>query len=244
MIRVTIWNEFINEKTKEKSKKLYPDGIHTALAEALGKYNEYEIKTATFDMPEHGLTEEVLNNTDVLIWWAHTVHAEVSDEVVERVLQRVLSDGMGIIFLHSAHFSKPFKRLMGTRCHLRWHMGNFKERIWVIEPSHPIARDLPEYFDIPIEETYGEHFDIPAPDELVFISWFSGGEVCRSGCCYKRGRGKVFYFRPGHETYPTFYQKEIIQVIKNSVDWAAPTGGPNPAFGKTVGLEPEFSNNN
>jgi trehalose utilization protein len=187
-------------------------------------------------MPEHGLTEEVLNDTDVLIWWGHCCHADVSDEIVERVKNRVL-DGMGFIALHSAHASKPFKALMGTSCRLKWRCNNEKERIWVVEPSHPIARDLPEYIEFDEEETYGERFEIPAPDELVFISWFAGGEVFRSGCCYKRGLGKIFYFRPGHEEYPTFYRDDVTKIIKNAIEWANPVGITRPTLGNFAPLE-------
>lgn len=235
MIRVTVWNEFIHEKD-EKIKKVYPDGIHGAIAQMLGKYEEISVKTATLEMEEHGLTQEVLDDTDVLIWWGHCAHDQVSDEVVDRVVARVL-DGMGLIVLHSGHFSKPFKKLMGTVCRSKWRENDEKERIWVIEPAHPIAAGLPEYIELPMEETYGERFEIPTPDELVFISWFSGGEVFRSGCCYKRGRGKIFYFRPGHEEYPTFYREDITQVLKNAVEWAKPSNGPKPTLGFSEAIE-------
>ena len=195
-----------------------------------------QVRTATLDMPDHGLSNEVLNSTDVLIWWGHIAHEKVSDVVAERVKQRVLA-GMGLIVLHSGHLSKPFVKLMGTCCRSKWRENDEKERIWIIEPSHPISRNLPEYIDLPQEETYGERFDIPTPDELVFISWFSGGEVFRSGCCYKRGLGKIFYFRPGHEAYPTFYRKDIIQILKNAIEWAKPSNGPTPSFGYFDALE-------
>lgn len=234
-INVTVWNEFIHEKD-ERIGKVYPEGIHGAIAKMLGRDKKYNIRTATLEMPEHGLTQEVLDNTDVLIWWGHCAHEKVSDEVALRVKNRVLS-GMGLIVLHSGHLSKPFVMLMGTVCRSKWRENDEKERIWVIEPSHPIARNLPEYIELEQEETYGERFDIPAPDELVFISWFAGGEVFRSGCCYKRGCGKVFYFRPGHEEYPTYYREDISQIIKNAVDWAAPVHGPVPVFGHAEPLE-------
>lgn len=232
---ITVWNEYIHEKDG-RIQKIYPNGIHGAIAEMLGKYNQYNITTATLEMPQHGLTDEVLNNTDVLIWWGHVAHNKVSDEIAEKVKNRVL-EGMGLIVLHSGHLSKPFVKLMGTCCRSKWRENDEKERIWVIEPAHPIARNLPEYIELEQEETYGERFDIPAPDELVFISWFSGGEVFRSGCCYKRGMGKIFYFRPGHEEYPTFYRADITQVLKNAVDWAAPARGPKPTFGHYEALE-------
>lgn len=184
----------------------------------------FPVKTAILDQPEHGLSNEVLAQTDVLIWWGHIAHDEVRDEVVDRVHKRVL-DGMGLIALHSSHFSKIFKRLMGTSCNLKWRIAGERERIWVVEPGHPIASGLNEYFEIPCGEMYGERFDIPAPDTLVFISWFQGGEVFRSGCCFHRGKGKIFYFRPGDQEYTTYYQPEVLRVISNAVRWAAPVSG-------------------
>lgn len=227
--RVTVWNEGRHEKSSAQVAAVYPEGIHGALAKTL-RGRGLTVKTATLDDPEHGLTEEVLAQTDVLIWWGHMAHGEVKDEIVERVQQRVLA-GMGLIVLHSGHFSKIFKKLMGTTCNLKWREIGEKERLWVVNPGHPIAAGIGEYFEIPHEEMYGEHFDIPAPDELVFISWFQGGEVFRSGCAYHRGAGKVFYFRPGHETLPTYHQAEVQQVIYNAVLWAAPSGGPEVKFG-------------
>ena len=231
MIRVTVWNEFIHERQEESIAAVYPKGIHGAIAEGLGEDAELEIRTATLDMPECGLPDDVLNNTDVLIWWGHLAHPKVPDELAEKVRRRVLDDGMGLIVLHSGHFSKPFKLLMGTVCRSKWDERGDHERVWVIEPGHPIAAGLPEYMDMGEEETYGERFEIPAPDDLVFISWFSGGEVFRSGCCYNRGRGKVFYFRPGHEAYPIYYREDVRRVLKNAVHWAAPNGGTAPTLG-------------
>ena len=227
--KVTIWNEFIHEK-EPKIAKIYPYGIHGAIAKKLEKYNELEITTATLEEPQHGLTDDVLNSTDVLIWWGHLAHNKVSDDLADKVWRRVM-EGMGFIVLHSGHLSKPFVRLMGTRCRSKWREADERERIWIVEPGHPIARGLPEYIELPQEETYGERFDIPAPDELVFISWFSGGEVCRSGCCYHRGCGKIFYFRPGHEAYPTFYRDDITHILKNAIEWVKPADGPVPTFG-------------
>lgn len=228
-IRVTVWNEHRHEKTDERVRKVYPEGIHGALASFL-RAQGMDVGTATLDEPENGLTDEVLENTDVLIWWGHMAHNEVSDTVVEKVQKRVL-DGMGLIVLHSAHFSKIFRKLMGTTCDLKWREIGEKERLWVVEPGHPIVEGIGEYIELPQTEMYGERFDIPAPDTLVFISWFAGGEVFRSGCCYNRGRGKIFYFRPGHETFPIFYNKDIQRVITNAVRWAAPVEGPVPKFG-------------
>jgi len=224
-IRVTVWNEFRHEKTHQEVADVYPQGIHGQIAAFLGENADIATRTATLDEPEHGLTDEVLDNTDVLIWWGHMAHREVCDEIVDKVQQRILN-GMGLIVLHSGHFSKIFRRMMGTNCSLKWREAGERERIWVVDPGHPIARGLPESFIVPHCEMYGELFDIPTPDALVFISWFQGGEVFRSGVAYHRGKGKVFYFRPGHETFPIFFQPEIKQVITNAVRWAAPVCGP------------------
>lgn len=229
-IRVTVWNEYYHERIEEKIAKVYPDGIHGAIAEGLSTHADIAVRTATLEMPECGLDEKTLAETDVLIWWGHCRHADVPDEIAERVWRRVL-DGMGLIVLHSGHLCKPFVRLMGTVCRSKWRENDEKERLWVIEPAHPIARGLPEYVELPHEETYGERFEIPTPDELVFVSWFSGGEVFRSGCCWKRGLGKVFYFRPGHEAYPVYYDENIRRILYNAVVWAQPSCGPHPTLG-------------
>ncbi|MDI3508120.1 MAG: hypothetical protein PWP48_1509 [Clostridiales bacterium] len=235
-IKVTVWNEYLHEKKDEEVARVYPKGIHNAIAEYLNTQPGIQAKTATLDMPEHGLTDDVLNDTDVLMWWGHIAHDQVSDEVVDKVYSRIM-DGMGLIVLHSAHFSKIFKKLMGSTCNLKWREAGEKERLWVVEPGHPIAEGLPEYIEIPHTEMYGERFDIPQPDTLVFISWFAGGEVFRSGCCYHRGNGKIFYFRPGHETFPIYYQPEVQKVLSNAVRWAAPVDGPKPNFGNVKPLE-------
>ncbi len=220
-MRVTVWNEGRHEIKIDKVKKIYPNGIHGCIAEFLTEAG-YDVTTAVLDEPEHGLTQEVIDNTDVLIWWGHMNHGDVADEVVKRVTDAVLK-GMGMIFLHSAHHSKPFKALMGTTCNLSWREDGDLERIWVVDPSHPITKGIDRYFELPHEETYAEQFDIPTPEHLVFVGWFEGGEVFRSGCCYSRGLGKIFYFQPGHESYPTFYNKNVQTVIKNAVAWAEPT---------------------
>jgi trehalose utilization protein len=236
-IRVTVWNEGVHEKTHEEVRAVYPDGIHSVIASGLREFGYSTVRTATLDDPEHGLTDAVLAETDVLTWWGHMAHGKVSEEVVDKVFRRVVMNGMGLIVLHSGHFSKIFKRLMGTSCDLKWREAGEKERLWVVNPGHPITSGLKDYFELPHEEMYGEYFDIPQPDELVFVSWFPGGEVFRSGCCYYRGRGKVFYFRPGHETFPTYYQSEVKQVIGNAVAWCAPSGGPKTFFGNYKPLE-------
>lgn len=222
MLRITIWNEYRHEKQEEAVRAVYPEGIHATLQNVLAS-GDCAIRTATLDEPECGLTQAILDETDVLLWWGHVAHGEVPDAIVDRVQQRVL-DGMGLICLHSAHASKIFHRLMGTRTlSLRWRDDGELCRLWVMDPAHPIAAGLSDYIDIPHDETYGEHFEIPTPDELVFVSWFPGGEVFRSGCCWRRGLGRVFYFQPGHETFPIYEQPEVRQILRNAVRWAAPT---------------------
>ena len=229
-IRVTVWGEYRHEKRNPQVAAVYPDGMHNAIADGLKEKGGVTVRTATLDEPEHGLTQAVLDSTDVLTWWGHMAHDDVKDEIVERVRQRVL-DGMGLVVLHSGHFSKIFKALMGTSCDLKWREANEKERIWVVEPGHPIAAGLPDAFELEHEEMYGERFDIPAPDTLVLLSWFQGGEVFRSGCCYTRGKGRIFYFRPGHETFPTYFNPMVRQVIYNGVQWVYQPASPKVAFG-------------
>lgn len=229
-IRVTVWNEYKHEVEDAEIAKVYPKGIHNCIADFLTEAG-MDVKTATLREPEHGLTKEVLDNTDVLVWWGHLAHHEVADEIVERVYDRVL-DGMGLIVLHSGHGSKIFNKLCGTKSvSLKWREDGDKEILWVIDHSHPIVDGLDEKIIIPHEETYGEPFCIPQPDEQVFVSWFEGGEVFRSGCCWHRGRGKVFYFRPGHESFPIYHMPEIQKVIINAVNWAKPIGTKNAVVG-------------
>jgi len=220
-INVTVWNENWHEQHHDEVKKVYPKGMHAVIAQGLAKAKDLTVRTATLDQPEHGLTEKVLNDTDVLTWWGHVKHNDVDDAIVARVHKRVL-EGMGLIVLHSGHYSKIFRKILGTNCSLKWREAAETERLWNIEPAHPIAAGIGEYIELPYEEMYGERFDIPTPDKLIFVSWFEGGEVFRSGCCFERGHGRIFYFRPGHETYPTYYNQDIIKVITNAVRWAKP----------------------
>jgi trehalose utilization protein len=223
-LRITVWGENVHEHTNAKVNGIYPHGMHATIAEGLVKLlPEATVSTATLQEPEHGLSAARLAETDVLTWWGHKAHDMVDDEVVRRVQARVL-EGMGLIVLHSGHYSKIFRRLMGTTCSLTWREADERERLWVCNPGHPIARGIGRYFELPMEEMYGEPFAIPAPEEQVFISWFEGGEVFRSGCCWRRGNGSIFYFRPGHETYPTYHDANVRRVIANAAEWARPRG--------------------
>lgn len=223
-LRVTVWGEFRHEKKNKTVAAHYPKGMHETIAEGLREGPGLAVRCATLDEPEHGLTQAVLEATDVLTWWGHTAHGEVKDEIVQRVQRRVL-DGMGLLVLHSGHYSKVFKALMGTSCSLKWRDIGEKEIYWLCKPGHPIAEGVNDHFVLEQEEMYGEFFDIPEPEETIFISWFAGGEVFRSGCTWRRGAGKIFYFRPGHETYPTYHDPNVRRVIANAVRWAAPAPG-------------------
>lgn len=223
MLKITVWNEFKHEQEYEGIRRVYPEGIHGCIAGFLKKEEDFTVRTATFYEPEHGLTEEVLQNTDVLIIWSHALQEEFSDEVAERVCRQVLS-GMGLVALHSAHFSKIMKKLLGTSMTLKWRHGD-SEKLWCIAPTHPIAAGVPAMIELPEEEMYGEFFDIPKPDDVIFTGWFSGGEVFRSGCTFSRGYGKIFYFQPGHEEYPIYYHSDIQKIIVNGVRFCAPAVG-------------------
>ncbi|MGZ9812523.1 ThuA domain-containing protein [Pseudoroseicyclus sp. H15] len=217
--RAIVWGENVHEQKNALVRKLYPEGMHATIAEALNAAEGISAETATLQEPEHGLPEGRLDNCDVLFWWGHAAHGDVSEEVAIRVQEAVWA-GMGLVVLHSGHFSKPFKRLMGTPCNLTWREAGERERIWVTARNHPIAAGLPDHFELENEEMYGEPFGIPEPEQQVFVSWFQGGEVFRSGACWTRGAGRVFYFRPGHETYPTYYDENVRKVLVNAARWA------------------------
>lgn len=220
MIHVTVWNEYVEERQYPHIKEVYPEGIHKCIGSFLEKSEDIEVGYATLDMPEHGLSEEVLNKTDVLIWWGHQEHEKVSDEVVERVKRHVLN-GMGFIPLHSSHLCKVLRVLLGTSLSLRWNNED-TEKLICVNPGHPIAEGIYEPIILEKEEMYGEYFDIPKPDDIIFLGWFGRGEVFRSGCTFTRGWGKIFYFQPGHEEYPIYYREDIQRIITNAVRWAKP----------------------
>lgn len=240
-LRVVVWGENVHEHRNPRVAGLYPNGMHRAIADGIDRrLPDAEVSTATLQEAEHGLTAERLARTDVLTWWGHLAHGEVADAVVERIQQRVL-EGMGLIVLHSGHASKIFRRLMGTHCMLSWREAGERERLWVCNPGHPIVAGLGPSFDLSEEEMYGEPFGVPAPEEQILISWFEGGEVFRSGCTWRRGNGRIFYFRPGHETYPTYHDDNVLRVIANAAAWAAPQGhwaGVDKATNAVRHLEP------
>ncbi len=241
MIKVTVWNEGVHEKSSNEVAGVYPAGIHGCIKNFLSTQDDLTVRTATLSQRRCGLSDEVLNDTDVLIWWGHMAHDKVPDKLVEKIRNRVLG-GMGLVVLHSGHHSKIFKSLMGTTCNLRWRDGD-RERIWNINPYHPIAKGIPDHFSLATEEMYGEQFDIPAPDEIIFLGWFSGGEVFRSGCTWTRGLGRIFYFQPGHESNPTFHNEYVQRIIINAVRWANPVNPvrePIPCPHKKVPPEEKY----
>ena len=217
MIKIRIYNENYHEQIYPEIAKVYPEGIHGCLKNFLKEEKDFSVSTCTFDDKNHGLSKEILQDTDILIFWSHAKQDEFSNEVAENIHQAVLG-GMGFIGLHSAHFSKPMKKCLGTSMSLKWQ-HNQSEKLWCINPLHPIASKIPEMIELPREEMYGEFFDIPKPDDIIFAGWFSGGQIFRSGCTWTRGKGKIFYFQPGHEEYPIYYDKNIQQIIKNAVRW-------------------------
>jgi trehalose utilization protein len=221
MIRVLIWNEFVHEQRKQYVREIYPDGIHGYIRDFLKDNKDFEVRTATFYDDNIGLSDELLENTDVLIWWGHVRHKDVPDEWVDKIVKRI-NEGMGFIALHSTHYSKIFKSLMGTQCNLQWRISHDHERLWNIAPNHPVMKGIPEYFELDREETYGERFDIPAPDEVLMLGWYSGGEVFRSVCTFTRGVGRILYIQPGHEEYPTFKNPYVQRLISNGIYWAKP----------------------
>ncbi len=224
-MRVIVWSDDAAGKGLEaRAASLHPDGIAatiaTALREQLG--TAADVTTAGQHESDQGLPDSILAAADVLVWWAHEGHDQVSEDTVDRVQKQVL-EGLGLLVLHSAHHSKIFRRLTGTSCDLNWREAQDEELIWTVDPSHPIAVGIDPPIRLEHHEMYGEPFDIPAPDRLVFISSFTGGEVFRSGCCFERGSGRIFYFSPGHETDRVYDQPQIRQVLASAATWARRT---------------------
>lgn len=219
-IRVTVWNEYVHEREYPSIAQVYPEGIHGCICRFLGREEDIAVTCVTLDMPHQGITRELLAETDVLIWWSHARQDDITDETV-RLVREAVHAGMGLIALHSAHFSRIMRDLMGTTMTLHWRHGD-QEKLWCVNPTHPIAQGVPPCINIPEEEMYGEMFDIPRPDDIIFLGWFASGHVFRSGVTFTRGLGKIFYFQPGHEEAPVYKQPEIQRIIVNAVRWAAP----------------------
>lgn len=242
-IRVLVWDE----NPQHAPKEMYPENIRGAVAEGLRELggDRLSVSVAHLDEPDQGITEAALAETDVLLWWGHVRHGEVADGTVERVREAVTRRGMGFIALHSAHYSRPFRQILGCMGHLQggWRENNPPEReeITVCAPRHPIAKGVQD-FVLEHEEMYGAPFATPPPSVVVFQSYFpTGGEYFPSGACwtvgkgiipdFESGRGKganqgegigrVFYFRPGHESVPTYFDANIRRVLYNATLWAA-----------------------
>ncbi len=242
-VRVLVWDE----NPPHAPKELYPDGIRGAIAAGLHELagTTIEAKTANLDEPEQGITEEALATTDVLCWWGHARHGEVSEETARRVFEAVHERGLGLIILHSGHYSKILQWTLASPGHLKggWRVAEppDTEEITVCAPKHPIAQGVAD-FVLDKEEMYGAPFDVPAPQALVFQSYFPlGGEYFPCGICFTVGKGKtegftsgpgkgvgegegagrVFYFRPGHETFGTYFNENVKLILKNAVNWCA-----------------------
>ncbi len=222
-VQAIVWGENVHDRENELVRSIYPDGMHGCIAEALNESPDISATTATLEQDEHGLPADRLARTDVLLWWGHKAHGDVDDGIVERVVERVW-EGMGLLVLHSGHFSKVFKRLMGSSCALTWREAGERERLWAINPAHPIAAGVGPYFELEQSEMYGEPFGVPEPLETVFVSWYEGGEVFRSGLTFQRGGGRIFYFSPGHEVYPVYHDATVRTILRNAVMWAAKPG--------------------
>lgn len=223
--RVLVWcDDARGRDLPPAAAALHPEGIAATVAgavlEQLG--SDARVATAGLEDAEQGLAEAALAACDVLVWWGHEQHEALADETAERVQRHVLA-GMGLVVLHSGHHAKPFRRLMGTTCDLVYREGADEELIWCLDPAHPIAAGVEQPIPVGRHEMYGEPFEIPTPDELVFVSAFSGGEVFRSGCCFRRGSGRIFYFSPGHESDPVYEHPQVRRVIGNAIRWARPT---------------------
>ena len=276
-VRVLIWDE-----QQPQQKQAYGDRfLGETIADHLKKLPGLLVKNAKFDDPEQGLSDSALESADVLVIWSHRKNREQDDKRAEAVVRRVMEGKLSLVALHSAHWAKPFVRLMQERAKLdamhelpeadrasaRWEYVNgapyYKgvkdgDRLtpWVqklegnrwrltlpqcvfpawradgkpshvrtLKPMHPIAAGLPETWDIPQTEMYGGAFHVPKPDEVIFREEWDKGERFNSGCVWNIGKGRVFYFRPGHETYPIFKQAEPLRVVENAVRWLPKDGG-------------------
>ena len=224
--RVVVWSEG-TANVDPGSKKVYPNDINAAIAEGLKPLEArgWEIVTASLKDPEQGITDELLKGTDVLIWWGHKKHGDVKDELVARIVQRVKEEGMGFISTHSSHFAKPYKKIMGSPCTWREYKADGTSvKVIVKEPNHPITKGVKD-FSLPKIERYSEPFGVPEPESVPLDGLYTKPdgktEPGRMGLCWTIGKGKVFYFTPGHETYDDYFRPEVRQIFCNAVEWAA-----------------------
>lgn len=270
-IRVLVWDE-----RGDAQKEGYENFLGNCIADQLRQNPMFVVTSATLDDAEQGISEKTLDNTDVLLWWGHIRHQEISIEKGENIVTRIDAGKLSFIGLHSAHWSTPFVECMNEitrrrtfadksikkedvqfiRPEIRKSVPLPTERIspytdfqkfpdgskklevhlptcvfpgvrndgkpstiTVLQKTHPIVKGLPAKLSLPHTEMYNEPFHIPAPDELIFEECWEGGEWFRSGCLWQLGKGKVFYFRPGHETYPIFKEKWVMQLLTNAITW-------------------------
>lgn len=214
-IRVRVWSEHTARRA------YYPDDINGAVAEGLRLDDGLSVTTAELVDEGDGVPETELARTDVLVWWGHQLHRYVADDAVDRVVRHVRERGMGFVALHSSHMSKPFTRLIGDDGGLGGvEVDAGAERITVEQRDHPVA-DGVDKIELAKEESYNEPFNCGKPDAVVFRSVFDNGHEFRSGLAYTVDNGRVFYFRPGHETYPAFADPMVRRVIRNAVYWTA-----------------------
>ncbi|MCI8623421.1 MAG: trehalose utilization protein ThuA [Provencibacterium sp.] len=228
-IRVTVWNEFYDDPRHPAIQELYPGGVQEYLASVLREEPDMAVTARHFYEDDAcGLSDEVLDSTDVLLVYGHILRDNVPEDRVKKLIERVVKEGMGVIFLHSALWMNLFQRLVGPGAYCGYRELGERERVWVVNRNHPIAAGLPSSFVIPHTEVYSEPAGFPDPDELVFISWYQGGEAARSGMVWRRGAGRIFYFSPGHAWYNAMQIPEYHTVIKNAVRWAVPPSSPPP----------------
>jgi len=215
-VKALVWSEFT------EPKDVYPKGIHGDIAEYLNASGNVEAKVVQLSDPDQGVSQAMLDWADVLLWWGHQKHRDVTDETVQRIVKSVKEGGMGYFAMHSAHYSRGLIAILGTPCGLGSVGDGGAESISVVMPDHPIAKGVSD-FVVPRTEYFGEPFGVPEPEAVVFKSTFEKGDNIwfRSGCCWTVGKGRVFYFRPGHETYPIMRQPEVQKVIYNATLWSA-----------------------
>ena len=217
--RVVVWSE------GTAPKNVYPQDINAAIAEGLKPLKGWDIVTASINDPDQGLPEDMLNSASVLIWWGHQKHGAVSDALVDRIVKRVRDGGMGFIATHSAHYSKPLKAILGTPCGWKYYIDDGARVDLVVKaPSHPIALGV-KNFTLPHTERYGDPFEVPTPETVVFDGIYTlpngAAENAQQGMVWTVGKGRVFYFQPGHESYPIYFQDEIRHIFRNGVQWCA-----------------------